>query len=377
MVELTARSGGLGAAALLLAAAGLPALASCQERPGDEARGSDETEEGRIEGSFEEGVHESPHGTRRYRLFVPERAETPAPLLVMLHGCTQDPEDFARGTRMNDAAGARGWLVLYPEQPAEAHPQRCWNWYLEEHQRAGSGEPALLTSLVEEVIAARDVDAGRVYVAGVSAGGAMALVMGAAYPDRIAAVASHSGVPYAAGRGTADALTVMGGGGAGVGELADRLRAALGDAEPPPLLLIHGAVDAAVDASNSERAAAAWWLAGDRGREGGPRPGAVPGGEGGPVDLDQLLPVPGASSTGTSAGGLDWRRRTWHEQGMPALELWRVQGMGHAWAGGDPAGSYTDPDGPDASAIVVDFFARVSGDRRGVDGPPFGQEPPP
>lgn len=378
MEPLRSGSGGPGAAALLLAAAAVPAIASCQERPAEEEPPGADGEEARIEGSFEEGVHESRNGTRLYRLFVPEGATGPAPLLVMLHGCTQDARDFALGTRMNRRAGARGWMVLYPEQPAEAHPQRCWNWYLEEHQTAEGGEPALLRSMVESVIASREADPERVYAAGVSAGGAMALILGAAFPERFAAIASHSGVPYGAGRGRARALDVMGGGGAPVPELARRLRSALGGADPPPLLLVHGTADGAVDASNSRRAAAAWWLAGEpagaRRTAGSSDSAAGPGGGAAP-DLEALLPSPAVATTGTSGGGLDWSRRTWQRaDGTPDLELWLVEGLGHAWSGGDPAGSYAEPRGPDASRIVVDFFARVSGDRRGVDDPPYDRE---
>lgn len=378
MEPLRPGSGGLRAALPLLAAAALPAIASCQERPAEEEPPGADGEEARVEGSFEEGVHDSPHGTRRYRLFVPEGATGPTPLLVMLHGCTQDARDFARGTRMNQRAGARGWMVLYPEQPADAHPQRCWNWYLEDHQTAEGGEPALLGSMIESVRASREADPERVYVAGVSAGGAMAQILGASFPERFAAVASHSGVPYGAGRGQAEALDVMEGGGAPVSELARRLRSALGGSDPPPLVLVHGSADGAVDASNSRRAAAAWWLAGEG--DPSPRPAtpsdaaAGPGADGAP-DLDALLPPPAVATTGTSDGGLEWTRRTWQRaDGAPDLELWLVEGLGHAWSGGDPAGSYAEPHGPDASQIVVDFFARVAGDRRGVDDPPYDGE---
>ena len=326
-----------------------------------------------IEGIFVEGTHESPHGSRRYRLFVPEGTGAPSPLVLMLHGCTQDPEDVARGTRLNRVAGEQGWLVLYPEQPPDAHPQRCWNWYLEAHQRPGEGEPALLASMVEAVAGERSVDRERVFVAGVSAGGAMALVMGAAYPERFAAVASHSGVPYGAGRDTESALAVLEGGGAPVAELVRRLRATLGGASPPPLLWIHGTEDSAVSVANAYRATAAWWLAG---RE---DPSVDPDLEvSSPDALRELLPTPAVSTTGVSDGGLRWSRRSWRgPEAVPALEIWRVEGLGHAWSGGDPAGSYTDPSGPDATRILADFVGRVTGDVHGVDdlGAAGGGEP--
>lgn len=348
---------------LALASAGVPAGAAGQERPA----GADEAARGgevSIEGIFVEGTHESPHGSRRYRLFVPDGIEAPSALLLMLHGCTQGPADVARGTRLNEVAAEHGWLVLYPEQPPDAHPQRCWNWYLEAHQKPGEGEPALLASLVESVAAERPVDRDRTFVAGISAGGAMALVMGAAYPERFAAVASHSGVPYGAGRDTESALAVTEGGGAPVAELARRLRATLDGEPPPPLLLIHGTEDPAVALANAYRAAAAWWLAG---RD---APSVRPEREASSAEaLRELLPTPAVATTGVSDGGLRWSRRSWRgPDGVPELELWRVEGLGHAWSGGDPAGSYTDPAGPDATRILADFLGRVTGDRHGVDG---------
>lgn len=328
-----------------------------------------EAQEAEIDGTFEEGVHEGRHGSRRFRLFVPTGRERPTPLLVMLHGCTQDPEDFARGTRMNDRAGAEGWLVLYPEQPPEAHPQRCWNWYRPEHQTAAEGEPAILAEMIEAVAADREVDRRRIYLSGISAGGAMALVLAATRPDLFAAVAVHSGVPYGAARGQEEALAAMGGGGASVAVLVARLRGALDGREPPPLLLLQGTADPAVHPSNARRAALARWLAGADGETG---QGA--GGEAGPeagAGEEPSLPDPDVQARGTADGGLEWSRRAWHHDGAPAVEWWEIEGLGHAWSGGDPAGSYTDSRGPDASAVVTGFFRRVSGDERGAEGGTF------
>ncbi|HEV2150261.1 MAG TPA: PHB depolymerase family esterase, partial [Longimicrobiaceae bacterium] len=150
-------------------------------------------------------------GARRYRLFIPAShdASRPAPLLVMLHGCTQDPDDFARGTRMNEVAEEHGLLVAYPEQPAAGNPQKCWNWYEPAHQERGRGEPEEIARIVREVMAAHRVDPARVYVAGVSAGGAMALTLAASYPELFAAAGSHSGVAYRAAAGMQEALQVM------------------------------------------------------------------------------------------------------------------------------------------------------------------------
>ena len=129
---------------------------------------------------------------REYKLYVPPQAgERPLPLIVMLHGCTQNPDDFAVGTRMNDASRRQGCFVLYPAQSQQANPQRCWNWFKHSHQQRGRGEPALLAAMTRHVMARHDIDAHRVYVAGLSAGGAMATILGEAYPDLYAAVGVH------------------------------------------------------------------------------------------------------------------------------------------------------------------------------------------
>jgi poly(hydroxyalkanoate) depolymerase family esterase len=272
-------------------------------------------------------THAGPQGTRRYRLTVPPGLDParPAPLLVMLHGCTQDPDDFAAGTRLDSLAAARGVVVVWPEQPAAAHPQKCWTWYDPAHQVRGAGEPAMVAGIAAEVAARLPVDAGRVYVAGISAGGAMAVQVAAAYPDRFAAVAVHSGVPYRAAGNVAEALAVMRGDeGALAGAPAPGPR--------PPLLAIHGAADAVVHPRNGHRLVTGW------------------AGEG--------RPPAGIVLHGAEGGRTFVRLAFTDGRGGVTAELLEVDGLGHAWSGGSPAGSYTDPAGPDASREVLDFLLR-------------------
>lgn len=290
---------------------------------------------------FGEGAYRGEHGARRYRLYVPDSRSLHPTLLVMLHGCTQDALDFAAGTRMNDLAEEAGLLVLYPEQPVEAHPKRCWRWYEPEHQVRGRGEPAILAGLIRQVSEAHDVPRDGIHLAGISAGAAMALVVASAYPELFGSVASHSGIPYGAARSAEDGLAVMTGGGPDVEVLARRLREAAGGSHSslPPLLVFQGTADEAVHPDNAERTVQAWLRAAGRGRPAGP-------------DVRR-------EAEGTA--GRAWVRRVWRDgDGRPQVEQWTVEGLGHAWSGGSEAGSYADPRGPDASREILRFVREVS-----------------
>jgi poly(hydroxyalkanoate) depolymerase family esterase len=292
-------------------------------------------------------------GARRYRLFVPASHDPgrPAPLLVMLHGCTQDPDDFARGTRMNEVAEEHGLLVAYPEQTAAGNPQKCWSWYDPAHQERGRGEPEQIARIARDVMAAHRVDPARVYVAGVSAGGAMALTLAATYPELFAAVGSHSGVAYRAAGGVQEALGVMQRGAPSSPALATAAADALAGRGPlPPLIVFHGGVDPVVRARNGEQTAFQWAeasaLAGAPLRletEAAPAPPAVPAADGHPA---------GASEEGFHPS----RTRFVDAAGRTVVETWTVPGLGHAWSGGSPQGSFTEPRGPDASREMVRFF---------------------
>jgi len=282
-------------------------------------------------GTFEWHTHSSEAGTRRYKLFVPSSADArhPAPLVVMLHGCTQDPDDFARGTRFNDLAAAAGVIVAWPEQTGEHQPQKCWSWYDPAHQASGRGEPALVAGITREVMAAHPVDPRRVYVVGVSAGAAMAVNTAAAYPELFAAVASHSGIPYRAAADVPHAVAVMHGGSPDPAILAYALQDALGGRRLP-LIAVHGTADAVVIPTNSRQLAGQW------------------------AGVLGLSASPAERST---EGGLAVERTRWKAvDGSTAVELVIVDGLGHAWSGGSPQGTFTDARGPDASRLILDFL---------------------
>jgi poly(hydroxyalkanoate) depolymerase family esterase len=264
-------------------------------------------------------------GERPYKLYVPSRyrAGHPLPLIVMLHGCTQSPDDFAVGTRMNEMGEARTCLVAYPGQISKANPQKCWNWFNDADQQRDAGEPSLIAGITREVMRDYTVDPRRVYVAGLSAGGAAAAIMGEAYPDLYAAIGVHSGLACGAAHDMPSAFAAMKGGGDGLARPASGRRIV-------PAIVFHGDQDSTVVPSNGEAVVAQAAQAATFGMRA--EHGRAPGGYG----YSRVLHVDASGRT--------------------VIEHWVVQGAGHAWFGGSPAGSYTDPRGPDASAEMMRFF---------------------
>jgi poly(hydroxyalkanoate) depolymerase family esterase len=262
-------------------------------------------------GRFFTRAYASSAGARSYKVYLPAgyRGQS-LPLVVMLHGCKQTPDDFAAGTRMNEAADELGFIVVYPSQPRLANLSRCWNWFSPANQQRDRGEPSLIAGITRHVIERYDVDRKRVYVAGLSAGGAMAAVMGATYPDLYAAVGMHSGLPYASARDAGSALAAMQGHRRG-----DALAPAL------PTIVFHGDRDTTVHHRNGEVGFAGLELRADKGE----------------------------------AGGRAYTRAVF--RGKPRLEYWLVHGAGHAWSGGSAQGSFADPSGPDATREMLRFFA--------------------
>ena len=272
-------------------------------------------------GTFSTHTFSNAAGQRQYKLYVPAvYSGEPLPLIVMLHGCTQNADDFAAGTRMNEVAERHGFIVVYPNQTHAANHSKCWNWFKPTDQQRDQGEPSLIAGITREVMGRYRVDPARVYVAGLSAGGAMADIMLKTSPDLYAAAGVHSGLAYGSAKDLPSALGAMKGG------KPQRSRAR--GAPQRPLIVFHGDADATVHPSNAAEIVA-------------------------PFDAGTttVSPQPGA------AGG----RRAYTQQRHVAAngveaEYWSIHGAGHAWSGGSQQGSYTDPTGPDAAEAMVQFF---------------------
>ncbi len=257
--------------------------------------------------------------TYPYRLFVPSSVNAkdnqPMPLVVLLHGCKQDALDFSNGTAMNTLAETQQVMVLYPEQITSGNALRCWNWFEPGHQKAGRGEPGMIAALTQKIVLTQGGDPQRVYIAGLSAGGAMAAVVSSLYPRVYAAVGVHSGLAAGAAKDVMSAFSAMRSG-------------AKGHAPPVmPTIVFHGSDDKTVHPDNGEHI------------------------------IDAALAALKASGLKLVKSQDDSGREAFSTaDGKPYIENWRIDDGAHAWSGGDAAGSYTDPDGPSASAAMLAFF---------------------
>lgn len=270
-------------------------------------------------------------GTRSYVAHLPWPAGAPAreglPIVVMLHGCTQSVADFATGTQMNAWADREGFIVVYPEQTAGANPSRCWNWFRKTDQRRDKGEPSIIAGIAQEACTRYHADPARIFIAGLSAGGAMAVVVGDAYPEIFAAVASHSGLRLGAAHDVPSAFTAMKSGAMGTAT-AQATRVT-------PTLVLHGDADKTVSPRNGDSIIADVVASA----------------------AERTVPLEEESTT-VFLPGRKQAQRSVHRDGNGKViaEYWRVQGGAHAWFGGDARGSYTDPNAPDASEAIVKFF---------------------
>ncbi|WLI87405.1 PHB depolymerase family esterase [Massilia sp. R2A-15] len=265
-------------------------------------------------------------GSLRYKLFIPSGYDgSPTPLIVMLHGCGQDADDFACGTGMNALAEKYHCLVAYPEQSCGANGAKCWNWFEKANHHRGQGEPALIAGVARKIISEYAVDTGKVFVAGLSSGGSMAVILGRTYPDLFTAVGCHSGLAHGAATDRFGAMRAMRHG-ADVDAL-DGMAAADG----VPIIVFHGDLDSTVHPRN-----------------------------GGRIVRQSLQSATAAQTHAQEVGEATGRTftRDIHRSATGDIfaEHWTVHGAGHAWSGGSRRGSYTDANGPDASEQMLRFF---------------------
>jgi poly(hydroxyalkanoate) depolymerase family esterase len=276
---------------------------------------------------FITGTISNAAGGRTYKLFIPSRSQgRHLPLIVMLHGCTQSPDDFATGTRMNFLAEEQNCFVVYPEQPSGANQAKCWNWFRTGDQRRGGGEPSLIAGITRQIMRDYPIDPKRVYVAGLSAGGAAAAIMGATYPDLYAAVGIHSGLACGAASDLPSAFVAMRQGGGSKPIAAGQ--------PTVPTIVFHGDRDTTVHPDNGDRI----------------------------IEQSSRATRPATEVLrGRVPQGHTYTRTVLTDGDGPAIsEHWTIHGAGHAWSGGSPAGSYTDPQGPDATREMLRFFLQHS-----------------
>jgi poly(hydroxyalkanoate) depolymerase family esterase len=308
-----------------------------------------------VGGKFIEGSVTNHAGTRGYKLYVPScyRGQ-PLPLVVMLHGCKQDPDDFATGTRMNQMAEERQCLVAYPAQARFASRPKCWNWFYPKNQQRGRGEPALIADITCEIIRSYNIDENMVFVAGLSAGGAMAAIMAMTYPDIFAAAAVHSGMPASAARDLYSALSAMKHGPRK--HRGDRIASDVAESGPSvPMIIFHGDADSVVHPANGDHVL--HQVVSNHSE-------AAADDETGPESVTSVVQH-------QLRRGRSYTRILHHDKiGQNIAEQWLIHGGGHAWSGGCASGSHTDPKGPDATKEMMRFFYEqaqqnwLSADRR-------------
>ena len=296
-------------------------------------------------GSFESHQFSKEAGTRTYKVCVPDmQPDAPRAVIVMLHGCTQSADDFAAGTRMNRLADEHGFLVVYPEQAAHANASKCWNWFKPQDQLRGAGEPSLIAGIASEVARSHGADPRRIFVAGLSAGAAMAVVLGETYPELFAGVGAHSGLPYGSAHDIPSALAAMKGGRSGMPGMKSAPASAnvkrRKATRPVPVIVFHGDRDHTVQRENGAQIVR-------QAQEAHEAESGAP-----PLNVSE--------QAGVASGGRRFSKAIHADaQGRVRIESWTLHGAGHAWSGGHESGSYTDRSGPDASSEMVRFFMSI------------------
>ncbi|HQK19890.1 MAG TPA: PHB depolymerase family esterase, partial [Polyangiaceae bacterium] len=288
--------------------------------------------------SLERRTYAGLEGKRDYLLHRPAGPQD-KPLVVVLHGCNQSAASFAKLTGFDLLAEEASFVAVFPEQSGQANPYLCWNWFLEDQQRRDVGEAAILHGIVGEVVAEGGIDPSRIYAIGLSAGGAMAVVLGTVFADVFAAVGTVEGCPF---RGTPclnEPSPLTG------NELAQIAYSAMGaHARALPVFVVQGDADAVVKPANGDLVVEQWLGVADLADNG---------------QLDGSVPrTPTTEQTQTAPGGKTYEILTYGEGESVWVLRWTVMGMAHAWSGGASGMLFSDPEGPDAARGAWDFFSK-------------------
>lgn len=301
-------------------------------------------------GTFTQFTYSGPAGSRPYFVYTPVNYQvgTVVPLIVMLHGCTQTPTDFAAGTQMNVLADQKQFIVVYPQQTSADNSLSCWNWFQPADQARGGGEPAIIAGIVqtvEQTTSQWSIDTNRVYVAGMSAGAAMAVIMAATYPDIFAAMGSESGLEYQAATSETAATTAQTQGGPDPTQQGQAAYNAMGSAaREVPTIVFQGQSDFTVHPVNGDQIVQQWMETDHLASKG---------------TYNASFNSPSTTTNGQvpGSGGHSYTVQTWNDNnGNEIEEYWKINGMGHAWSGGSSSGSFTDPNGPSATNAMYTFF---------------------
>jgi poly(hydroxyalkanoate) depolymerase family esterase len=301
-------------------------------------------------GTFQQFTYNGSAGSRPYYVYTPANYQpgTAVPLIVLLHGCTQNPTNFADGTQMNTLADQQQFIVVYPQQTSSYNSLSCWNWFQTAHQSRGSGEPAIIAGITQTVKQATSqwtIDPNRVYVTGLSAGAAMSVIMGATYPDVFAAIGSASGLEYRAATDQTSANMALSQGGPNPTQQGQAAYNAMGSfARVVPTIVFQGTSDYTVYPINGDQTVQQWMQTNHLA-------------SGGSYNASFSSPSTTTNGQVPGSGGRAYTIQTWNDnQGNEIQAYWRISGMGHAWSGGSSSGSYTDPNGPSATNAMYTFF---------------------
>lgn len=299
-------------------------------------------------GIWQQYTYNGPAGSRPYFIYTPANYQvgTAVPLIVMLHGCTQTPADFATGTQMDQLADQKQFIVAYPQQTSAYNQEECWNWFDSADQSRGSGEPAIIAGIVqavEQTTSQWTIDTHHIYAAGLSAGAAMTVILGATYPDIFAAIGVQSGLEYKAATSSTDAFTALRQGGPDPMQQGQAAFNAMGSAaRVVPTITFHGTSDYLVYPINGEQVVRQWMQTNHLASHN---------------TYNASFNSPTSATNGQVAGGHSYSVYTWNDNnGNEVQEYWLVNGMGHGWSGGSSSGTYTDPQGPAATLAIYNFF---------------------